>query len=192
MKKLAKVFLIETGGGMAISKARKQALVTQYQELAKRSNGMILTSYSGLTVKELEGLRNQMRELGGEFHIVKNTLMELAFKELDLPLPDGATEGTTAIGFATDEVPPIAKAIVDLSREGEAISLKGGIVDGELVDGAKIIMLADLPPMPVVQAQLLSVLTTPSTQVAGLLAGALRQVVGVMSAYARTESAEAA
>jgi large subunit ribosomal protein L10 len=119
-----KGFSINAGGEVAISKARKQALVAQYQELAKRSNGLILTSYSGLTVRELESLRNQMREVGGEFHVVKNTLMELAFKELDLPLPEGAVDGTTAIGFATEEVAPIAKAIVDLSREGEALSLK--------------------------------------------------------------------
>lgn len=177
---------------MAITKERKKALVAQYQDLAKRATGMILTSYSGLTVKELEGLRNQIREVGGEFHIVKNSLLELAFKELDLPLPDGAMEGTTAIGFATEEVPPIAKAIVDLSRDGEAISLKGGIVDGKLVDQGRIVMLADLPPMPVVQSQLLSVMSSPASQIAGVLAGALRQMIGVMNAYAQTESAEAA
>lgn len=177
---------------MAITKERKKALVAQYQDLAKRATGMILTSYSGLTVKELEGLRNQIREVGGEFHIVKNSLLELAFKELDLPLPDGAMEGTTAIGFATEEVPPIAKAIVDLSRDGEVISLKGGIVDGKLVDQGRIVMLADLPPMPVVQSQLLSVMSSPASQIAGVLAGALRQMIGVMNAYAQTESAEAA
>ena len=121
---------------MAITKARKEALVTQYKELAEKSSGIILTSFSGVTVKDLQGLRGQIREVGGEFHIVKNSLMDLAFKDLKLPLPEGATDGTTAIGFATEEIPAVAKAIVDLSREAETLQIKGGLIDGELIDSA--------------------------------------------------------
>ena len=177
---------------MAITKARKEALVQQYKDLAGNSSGMILASFSGVTVKDLQGLRGQIREVGGEFHIVKNSLMDIAFKELDLPLPEGATDGTTAIGFASEEVPAVAKAIVDLSREAETLQIKGGLIDGELIDQAGIQRLADLPPMPVVQAQFLGLITTPAGQVAGTLAAALRDLVGVMSAYSKSEGAEAA
>lgn len=177
---------------MAITKARKEALVNQYKELAEQSSGIILTSFSGVTVKDLEGLRGQIREVGGEFHIVKNSLMDIAFKELDLPLPEGATDGTTAIGFATEEVPAVAKAIVDLSREAETLQIKGGLIEGELVDQAGILRLADLPPMPVVRAQFLGLITTPAGQVAGVLAASLRQLAGVVHAYSRSEGAETA
>ncbi len=177
---------------MAITRARKEALVSQYKELAEKSSGIILTSFSGVTVKDLQGLRGQIREVGGEFHIVKNSLMDIAFKELKLPLPEGSTDGTTAIGFAPEEVPAVAKAIVDLSREGETLEIKGGLIDGELIDQAGIIRLADLPPMPVVQAQLLGLITTPAGQVAGALASALRGLAGVINAYSQSEGAEAA
>lgn len=177
---------------MGITRARKVALVNQYKELAENSSGMILASFSGVTVKDLEGLRGQIREVGGEFHIVKNSLMDLAFKELDLPLPEGAMDGTTAIGFATEEIPAVAKAIVDLSRVAEALQIKGGLIEGELIDQAGILRLADLPPMPVVRAQFLGLITTPAGQVAGVLAATLRQLVGVMHAYSKSEDAEAA
>ena len=177
---------------MAITKARKEALVNQYKELAENSSGIILASFSGATVKQLQELRGQIREVGGEFHIVKNSLMDIAFKELDLPLPEGATDGTTAIGFATEEVPAVAKAIVDLGREHETLQIKGGLIDGELIDQARIMTLADLPPMPVVRGQLLGLITTPAGQVAGVLAGALRQLAGVMHAYSKSEGAETA
>lgn len=177
---------------MAITKAHKEALVNQYKELAKNSSGIILASFSGATVKQLQELRGQIREVGGEFHIVKNSLMDIAFKELDLPLPEGATDGTTAIGFATEEVPAVAKAIVDLGREHETLQIKGGLIDGELIDQARIMTLADLPPMPVVRGQLLGLITTPAGQVAGVLAGALRQLAGVMHAYSKSEGAETA
>ena len=177
---------------MAISKARKEALVKQYMELAKNSSGIILASFSGVTVKDLQELRGQIREVGGEFHIVKNSLMDLAFKELDLPLPEGATDGTTAIGFAMEEVPGVAKAIVGLSREAKTLQIKGGLIEGELIDQARILTLADLPPMPIVRGQLLGLITTPAGQVAGALAATLRQLAGVMHAYSKSEGVETA
>jgi large subunit ribosomal protein L10 len=118
--------------------------------------------------------------------------MELAFNKLGLPMPEGASRGTTAIGFAMEDVPPVAKAIVELRRAGQRIDLKGGLVDGNLYDAAQMERLADLPPMPVVRAQLLGLLNTPARQVAGTLAGALRQVMGVLQAYSQRESAESA
>jgi len=177
---------------LAITKQRKETLVAQYQELASRAKGMILTSYSGLSVKQLEGLRNQIRELGGEFHIVKNTLMRLAFKELKLPFPESLMHGTTAIGFAAEDVPVVAKLIVDLSRENPGMLIKAGLIDGSLYDGAQVVRLAELPPLPVVRAQLLGLLTTPASQTAGVLAAALRGLVGVIHAYSQTTSPEAA
>ena len=177
---------------MAITKARKQALVAQYQELAGRSKAMILTSYSGLSVKKLEGLRNQIRELGGEFHIVKNSLMGLAFKELKLPFPAALMHGTTAIGFAVEEVPAVTKLIVDLSRENPGMRVKAGLIEGSLYDEAQVIRFAELPPFPVVRAQLLGLLTTPASRAAGVLAAALRGLAGVIYAYSQSKSPEAA
>lgn len=177
---------------MAITKARKTALVGEYKDLAQKSSGMILTSFSGVSVKDLEILRNQIREVGGEFHIVKNSLIYLAFKDLKLPLPEGATDGTTAIGFAKEDIPTVAKAIVDLSRETEALQLKGGLIDGELIEVERIIRLADLPPMPIVQAKLLGLITAPAEQVASALAASVRQLAGVISAYSHSEHTETA
>jgi len=177
---------------LTVTRKRKQALVAQYQDLAKKSKAVILTSYSGLTVKQLEGLRNQIRELGGEFHIVKNTLVDLAFKELKLPLPEGSMLGTTAIGFALEDVPPVAKAIVDLTRASEGMRIKGGLIEGKLYDAAQIPLLADLPPLPVVRARLLGLLTTPASQVAGGLAAVLRNLAGVIRAYSQSQSSEPA
>ena len=174
---------------MAITKERKKLLVGQYQTLMEQANGMIITSYSGLTMKELEGLRRQIREVGGEFHIVKNTLLDLAAQNAGLTLPEGTLDGTTAIGFAEDELSIVAKAIVDLSRETDTIWLKGGLIEGEVFDADAIVRFADLPPLPVVQAQLLGLLSTPATRIAGALSGSLRQVASVFKAYSESEAA---
>jgi len=176
---------------LAISKERKKALVTQYKELLSGNSALIMTAYSGLSVKEIQGLRYKIREAGGSFHIVKNNLIERAFDEVGVPMPEGALMGPTAIGFTSEDVIGVAKAIVDLAREVKFVHVKGAVIDGVVYNDSQVRQLADLPPLPVVQAQLLSVIQAPARQVAGLLAGSARQLINVLKAYSETETATA-
>lgn len=176
---------------MAINKEKKQELVANYKELLGESSALIMTSYSGVSVKQLEAVRRKIRELGGEFHIVKNTLFSLVMNEAGISLPEDAYIGTTAIGFAMEEIPGVAKAIVDLAREVESVNLKGGLIENVAYDAAQIEMLADLPPLPVLRGQLLSVLQAPASRIAMILAGSVRQLVNVTNAFAESEVATA-
>jgi large subunit ribosomal protein L10 len=173
---------------LAISKERKRDLVSQYKSLVESNSTMILTNYSGLSVKQIETLRSQIRETGGEFHIIKNKLAEIAFEEIELPLPEGALDGPTAIGFAPEDAVDISKAIVELSKETDILSVKGAVIDGVVFSGQQVLRLAELPPLPVVQAQLLSLIQTPASNIARALASSVRQVVNVMKAYSDSEA----
>ena len=177
---------------LAISKEKKEELVANYQDLLTNSNGIIITSYSGVSVKELEVVRRKIRDLGGEFHIVKNTLFALAMNEVGMSLPEETYTGTTAIGFANEEIPAVAKVIVDLARDVESVSLKGGLIEKITYDAAQVEMMADLPPLPVLRAQLLSILQAPGSRIAMVLASSVRQLVNVTKAFADTEEANAA
>jgi large subunit ribosomal protein L10 len=101
---------------LAVTKERKEALVKQYVEMLERSSGVILAGFSGVTVKEMEGLRQKIRESGGEFHVVKNSLMELAFKRAGYEKVGDYLVGTTAVGFAGEDVSAVAKAVVELAK----------------------------------------------------------------------------
>lgn len=176
---------------MAISKERKKALVTQYKELLSGNSALIMAAYSGLSVKQIQGLRYKIREAGGSFLIVKNNLIERAFDEVGVPMPEGALMGPTAIGFTSEDVIGVAKAIVDLAREVEFVHVKGAVIDGVVYNDSQVRQLADLPPLPVVQAQLLSVIQAPARQIAGVLTGSVRQLINVLKAYSETETATA-
>ncbi|NJN45064.1 MAG: 50S ribosomal protein L10, partial [Anaerolineae bacterium] len=65
---------------MAISKQRKNDIVDQYSEWLKKSRAIIMTEYTGLTMKDLDQLREKLRENGNEFHIIKNTLGKILIK----------------------------------------------------------------------------------------------------------------
>lgn len=174
---------------MAISRERKEALVEEYRGLVEESRGLILTGYAGLSVNDTEALRAKIREVGGEFHIVKNSLIELAMEQAGVSAPEGSFEGTTAIGFADADIPSVAKAMVDLAKEAGVLQIKGGIVEGKVYGPSQIQHLAELPPMPIVQAQLLGLLQAPGRRMVTALADSMRRVLNVLNAYSESEAA---
>lgn len=74
---------------MALSKERKQELLEQYATWLKEGNAVVLTEYTGMTMKDFDALRKEIRELGGEFHVVKNTLIKLAFEAAEMEVQIG-------------------------------------------------------------------------------------------------------
>ena len=171
---------------MAISKARKQALTAHYAEMLKGSQGIVLAAFSGTRVSELEALRRKVRENGGEFHVVKNTLGRLAFKEAGLPLPEDFLEGSTAIGFALKDAQPMAKTMSDFARGADALKIKGGYLGTRPISAAEVIALAEMPPLPVMRARLMGTILAPASQLARILAEPARQVAAVLQAHAES------
>ena len=169
---------------MAISKERKLELLGQYKEWLEENNSIVLTSFSGITVKDLEGLRRNVREIGGEFHVVKNTLMEMVLKDAGISLPNEILQGTTAVGFTSDDILGLAKIITDMAREKGTINIKGGVVEKAVYNGNQMKRLAELPPLPILQAQLLSMIQAPASRVTNAIAGSVRQLINVSKAYA--------
>jgi len=169
---------------LAITKERKKELVAEYGEWASQSRIMIVAEYKGLTMKQMDELRKKIREVGGEFHIVKNTLGKLAVENAGLSLPAGLFEGSTAIGFTYEDAPAMAKAVSEFARASDFLKVKGGYLDQNPVSADQITALADLPPLPVVRAQLLGTMMTPANQLARTLAEPGRQLAAVIKAYA--------
>jgi len=176
---------------LAITREQKEKLVTQYKDILSRNAALIFTEYAGLSVKEIEDLRGRIREVGGEFYVIKNSLVERALADIGLSQPEGSLDGPTAIGATDEDITGLAKAIVDLSKETKVFQVKGAVIDGEIFDSARVKSLAALPPMPVIQAQLLSMLQAPASQIAGVLSSSVRQVVSVVKAYSEKEAAAA-
>jgi large subunit ribosomal protein L10 len=173
---------------LAITREQKEKLVSEYKEILDRNKAIILTDYKGLSVPQMETLRAQIREMGGEYQVVKNTLVKMAFEDVGLPQPEGSLDGPTAIGATSEDLPALAKAIVYLSKEVEVLTVKAALIDGEIYDSAEVIRLAELPALPVLRAQLLGLLQRPAQNIAGALAGSMRQVVNVLNAYSEQES----
>jgi len=168
---------------LAISKQRKAELVAQYVEQLKQSQGVILADYRGLSVDDMNKIRHAMRPIGGKFQVVKNRLVALALREVEMSLPEEWLTGPTVIGFCHDEVPPVAKALKDAAKDLGALRVKGGLVGLAVVSAEQVYTIADLPPREVLLAHVLGTINAPASQLAGVVASGIRQVLNVLQAY---------
>ena len=172
---------------MAITKERRAELVQTYSALIQKSEALILIEYKGLSMKNIDPLRRKVREASGELHVVKNTLARLALKQAGRTVPEALFTQSTAIGFAFTDVPAVAKALTSSAKDSEFIKIKGGLLGNQLLDPKQVLALAELPPMPVVRAQFLGLLSAPASRLAGVIASGVRQVVNVVKAYSDKE-----
>lgn len=175
---------------MAISKQRKEEMQAQYADWIKRSEAVILVEYTGATMKSIDAIRAKIRESGGEFHIVKNTLVRRVFAENGMEIPQDFLVKSTAISFAFTDPASIAKALTDATKGNEFVKVKGGLMGGKALNAAQVKALSDLPPLPVMRATLLGILQAPAGKLVRTLAEPARGLAAVIKA--RSESAQAA
>lgn len=168
---------------MAISKQRKEEVLNQYTDWLKRSQAVILVEYTGAKMKDLDAIRTKVRDAGGEFHIVKNTLAKRALEANGMNVPAGLLEKSTAVSFAFSDVAATAKALSEVTKGMEFAKVKGGFMAGQTLNAIQVKALADLPPLPVSRARLLGVLQAPAGKLVRTLAEPARSLASVFRAY---------
>jgi large subunit ribosomal protein L10 len=174
---------------LAITKKQKREIVAQYGDWLERSDAFVITEYTGLTMKAMDELRGKIREVGGEFHVVKNTLVKLALEDADIAFDEEHFLGSTAIGFAFEDPPALAKVISEFAKESDFVKIKVGYLEKQMMSAADVNALADLPPLPVMRATLLSTILAPASQLVRTLAEPGRQVAAVLKAYSEQDAA---
>ncbi len=150
----------------------KAALVEEVAGKLSQSKSAIVTDYRGLTVAEVTALRKQLREAGIEYRVLKNTLTRLATAKSNTTELDVYLKGPTAIAFGIEDAVAPAKIINDFAVKAKALEIKGGLVEGKLVDADGVKELANLPSREGLLSMLLSVMQAPLRN----LAYAIKQI----------------
>lgn len=164
--------------------AEKEETVRSLAELISRSKSIYLTDFQGMNVDLVSKMRRRLRDAKVEYRVTKNTLTKLALKNQGIEALDSYLEGPTGIAFGADEVSG-AKIIAEFAKEFEKPALKAAFVAGHVYGPDGIKRLAQLPPREVLLAQFIGGLRAPLQGVVGVLAGSLRQMVGVIDAIGK-------
>lgn len=165
---------------MGDPRPEKVAVVDEVKKKFTEADGAMLTEYRGLDVRSIAELRRALRDAGGEYKIYKNTLVRLAAQDVGLDIDDLLT-GPTAIAFVGEkadgtagDVAAVAKALKDFAKTNDALVIKGGLLDDQLLSAEDLKALAELPSRDVLLAQLAGAFQAPMAKFAGLLAAVPR------------------
>lgn len=149
---------------------------------------MVITHYSGLTVKEMGDLRNKMREAGASFKVTKNRLTRLALEGTKYKDLSDMFTGPTAIAYSEDPV-AAAKVSVAFAKTNEKLIILGGGLGDKTLDANGVKALAALPSLDESRANLVGLLNAPATRIAGVLQAPAGQLARVLNARAEQDKA---
>ena len=139
----------------------KKAIVAALTERLQNSVTGVLVSYKGISVADDTALRKELREAGVQYTVVKNTLLSRACEEANLTGLQGTLEGTTALATSDDDYAAAARILNNYAKKSKTFELKGGYLDGEVVDMATIEKIAKLPTREVLLANVLGAFQAP-------------------------------
>ena len=149
-----------------VSREEKELQIKEVAENLQSAASIVVVDYLGLTVAEVTELRKQLREAGVKMEVVKNTMLRRAAEKAELAELNEVFVGPTAIVYSEEEVVAPAKIVAEFAKNAEALTIKGGTIEGEVANVEQIQALAKLPDREGLLSMLLSVLQAPVRNVA--------------------------
>jgi large subunit ribosomal protein L10 len=150
-------------------RAEKKYLVDEVAAQLASSNYLLIANFTGVTVKDATSVREQLRAHGAEYHVVKNSILNIATKQANLPDISSHLSGHTALVTGGKNPTGVAKVLVSFFKDFSKLEVKAGVLDSKVLTKAEVEALSKLPSLEAIRAQLLSLLNTPASQMVRLL-----------------------
>ena len=133
----------------------KKGGVADIKEKFEKAQSAILVDYRGLNVAEVTELRNQLRKAGVEYAVLKNTMINLAVKDMNLDDMKPHLEGPTAVAFGYEDAVAPAKILSEFAKKNKNVTIKCGVCDGAYIDEKGVQALANTPSREVLIAKIM-------------------------------------
>ena len=151
-----------------MNKEQKKNYITEMTANFENSEAVLVTHYQGLTVKQLDELRKQMREQGIQFKITKNRITKLALEKTKCKDLANLFTGPTAVALSKDAI-STAKILTKFSKENNNLKILGGIMGKEILDVAAVANVATLPTLDEARAKIIGILRSPTQKITSIL-----------------------
>ena len=151
-----------------MNKEAKKLYINDMTAKFDNSEAVIVTHYQGLTVKQLDDLRSQMREHGVQFKITKNRITKIALEKTKCKDIKELFTGPTAVALSDDAITS-AKILTKFSKENANLKILGGIMGKDVLDVQGVANVATLPTLDEARAKIVGILTSPAQKIASIL-----------------------
>ncbi len=165
-----------------MNRREKEKIVADFSKKVEGLKAIVLTNYIGLNVEQMNNLRRLLKEERIDFHVVKNTLMRLAFAGTELQSLNNYFEGPTAVAISYGDPTTLAKILSDFTKNQPSFKVKVAIVQGRILPPEELKALATMPSIGVLFAQIMGEIQCPAQQVGGAILGALQQIIAIIQA----------
>ena len=169
--------ILEGGGLYMVIRPEKVAMIAALKETMKNAKGAVLTDYRGIKVAQDTKLRRKMREAGVQYSVIKNNMASIAAKEAGIEGLDDYLKGPLAMVSSDKDPVAAAKLISEFIKENRIMEIKGGLVEGTVIDAEGVKALANLPSREILLARLLGSMQSPITGFVTVLQGNIRNLV---------------
>ena len=174
-----------------MARPEKEASVADITERFNDSDAALLTEYRGLRVSEIAEVRNSLRDSDTDYKVLKNTLARIAVREVGLEELVEMLTGPTAIAFIKGDAAAAAKALDEAQKKYPVLTIKGGVLNGKVIDAEQAKQLAKLEPREVLLAKIAMLFNQPAQQGVNVFAALLRDLGSMLAqVQAKKESGE--
>ncbi len=172
-----------------MNRSEKAAIIAQIKGRAESASIAVVTDFKGMSVEELTGLRVKIRESGGEYHVVKNTLAKLALTDTAHdPIKDDFKENcAVALGF--DDPVAVAKALSEFAKTSKLFTIRHASLEGKKLSADQVEALAKLPGREQLLGQVLGTMNAVPTNFVSLMANMIRPLLYALKALEEKKAA---
>ncbi len=171
-----------------MDKAGKAAALETYKQVFADAGVIVVTQYSGLTVRELTDLRGKLKAEGANLKVIKNRLAKIALDGKGGDAAGAMFVGPVAVAFSADPV-AASKVVAEFAKGNEKLVLIGALMGDQVLDQNGVKQLASLPSLDQLRGKIIGLIQAPATKIAGVLAAPGGQLARVIGAYANKDAA---
>jgi len=171
-----------------VNRTEKAESVAELKEVFSASNVVVVAHYSGLTVPQMQTLRQQMRQAGAQVKVAKNRLAKIALEGSDVATIASLLKGPTLIAYSGDPV-SAPKVAVDFAKANEQFVILGGAMGKTSLDINGVKQLASLPSLDELRAKIVGLVQAPATKIAQVVSAPAAKVARVIQAHASKNAA---
>jgi large subunit ribosomal protein L10 len=167
-----------------MQKEDKQKVIDDLVARLNASDSLIVADYRGLTMPQVDGLRDELLKHGAQFKVVKNTLTRRAAEAAGATALLPLLEGPSAIAFIEADGDPaaVAKALAAAARETRVLEIRGGVLQERTMSAEDVDALSKLPSIDVLRGQVVGAILGPLNAILGLVNAPLQNLYGLIDA----------
>ena len=151
-----------------MNKEKKKNYIKEMKDFFQKTNSVFVTHYQGLSVKQIDELKSEMRKHGILFKITKNRITKLALEGSKFKKLENLFSGPTAVAFSEDAIMS-AKILTKFAKSNSSLKIIGGIMDKEPLTLEEVEKIATLPTLDEARAQIVGILGASAQKIVSIL-----------------------